>query len=172
MIHGWLVAPGRWLYLVSERNFHMNDGKKVIGKPFQPGNRLGRGRPVGSRNKATLALQTLLEGEGERITRKAIDLATAGDLTAIRICLERLIPPCRERRLRLKLPDVASAEGVSDAFTAVLLAVAEGDLAIGEAAQLANVLELARKAIDTLEVDRRLAEVEKRLEEHHEPRAA
>jgi hypothetical protein len=54
---------------------------------------------MGSRNKATLALQELLDGEAEAIMRKLINLAKGGDMTAIRLCIERLIPPCRERPL-------------------------------------------------------------------------
>ena len=50
------------------------------------------GNPKGARNKATLAAEALLDGKAEAITRKAIDLAKAGDLTAIRLCLERIIP--------------------------------------------------------------------------------
>src|SRR5262245_3660332 len=73
------------------------------GKPFQHGNRFGKGRPVGSRNKSTLALQALLDGDGEAITRKAINLAKSGNESARRLCLERLIPPRRERTVRLKL---------------------------------------------------------------------
>ena len=55
------------------------------GKPFQPGNRFGTGRPNGSRNKATLALPALLDGDGKAITRKAISLAKAGNKTAVRL---------------------------------------------------------------------------------------
>ena len=73
------------------------------GKPFRPGNRFGKGRPTGSRNTATLALQALLDGDGEAIMRKAIRLAKAGNETALRLCLERLIAPRKERLVRLKL---------------------------------------------------------------------
>ena len=61
-----------------------NAGKTVDGK-FTRGNRYGRGRPEGSRNKATLAAQTLLDGEAEALTRKVIDLALSGDITALRL---------------------------------------------------------------------------------------
>src|SRR6267378_2403412 len=44
------------------------------GKPFAPGQSGNpAGRPVGSRNKATLAIDALLDGEGEALTRKAIE---------------------------------------------------------------------------------------------------
>src|SRR5215831_17998620 len=104
------------------------------GKPFQPGNRFGKGRPVGSRNKSTLALEALLDGDGEAITRKAIDLAKSGNESALRLCLERLIPPRRERTVRLNLPaDISTAEGVSRALSAILVSAAQGEITIGEA---------------------------------------
>lgn len=56
-----------------------------------------RGRPVGSHNHATLLAATLLEGEAEAITRKAVELALAGDPMALRLCMERILPPMRER---------------------------------------------------------------------------
>ncbi len=64
------------------------------GRPFEKG-RSGNpaGRRTGSRNKATLALA----GESEALTRRAVELALAGDPTAMRLCLERILPPCRER---------------------------------------------------------------------------
>ena len=137
------------------------DIQRGLGKPFQPGNRYGRGRPAGSRNKTTIAMQDLLDGEGEAITLKAIELAKAGNETALRLCLDRLIAPRRERPVRLSLPNITTAEGVSGAVAAVLDAVALGDVTIGEGVQLANLLEVRRKAMETQEFERRLTEVEK-----------
>jgi hypothetical protein len=37
------------------------DSPRALGKPFLSGNPLGKGRPVGSRNKAKVVLQNLLE---------------------------------------------------------------------------------------------------------------
>src|SRR5262249_60234281 len=48
------------------------------------------GRPRGSRNKTTVLMQNLLEDEAEEITRKAIEMAKAGDMRAIRVCMDRL----------------------------------------------------------------------------------
>jgi len=139
------------------------DTPRGPGKPFLPGNRHGKGRPAGSRNKATIALQELLDGEGAAITRKAIELATAGNERALRLCLERLIPPCRERRVRLTLPlDLTTAGDVSSALAAILGAVAQGGITPGEAVQLANVVEVCRKSMETEEFDRRLTEIDNR----------
>ena len=62
------------------------------------------GQPLGSRNHATLLMESLLEGEAEQLTRKAIELALAGDITALLLCLERLIPPRKDRPIHLILP--------------------------------------------------------------------
>src|SRR5215467_14292404 len=97
------------------------------GRPFEKGNKFGKGRPAGCRNKATIALEALLDGEGEAMTRKAIELALAGSETALRLCLERLVPPRRERLVRLRLPaDLTTATGTSRATGSVLRAVAQG----------------------------------------------
>jgi Family of unknown function (DUF5681) len=50
------------------------------------------GRPFGSRNKATVLMEGLLEGEAEAIARKAIEMAKGGDMAAIRMCMDRLAP--------------------------------------------------------------------------------
>ena len=134
------------------------------GKPFRPGNHFGKGRPAGSRNTATLALQTLLDGEGEAIMRKAISLAKAGNESAIRLCLERLISPRKERPVRVKLrEDISTAEGVSQALAALLASAAQGEITIGEALQFGGLLEMRRKTIETEDFERRLVQMENRI---------
>ena len=135
------------------------------GRPFQVGNQYGKGRPAGSRNNATIALEALLDGEGEAMVRKVIELALDGSETALRLCLERLIPTRRERSVRLRLPsDITTAQGTSRAAGAVLKAVAQGEITPGEAVQLANLLEVRRRAIETQELEGRIAEVERTVE--------
>lgn len=60
-------------------------------KSGQSGNPSGLAK--GALNKATLASQTLLDGEAEALTRKAVELAKEGNPVALRLCLERLLPP-------------------------------------------------------------------------------
>jgi hypothetical protein len=62
------------------------------------------GRPPGSRNKATLLAESIFEGEAENIIRMAIDKAREGDVTAIRLCLERVFPRLRDRATVFDLP--------------------------------------------------------------------
>jgi hypothetical protein len=70
---------------------------RVRGRPFAKGNRPAGRRP-GSRNKKTLAAAVLLEGEAEALTRRAVELALAGDPTAMRLCIERICRPAANGR--------------------------------------------------------------------------
>src|SRR6516165_7000485 len=87
------------------------------------------GKPKGTRNKVTLAVEALLDGEAEALTRKAIELAKGGDLTALRLCMDRLLPPRKDRPVSLDLPRIDSARDAPKAISALLAAVAAGELA-------------------------------------------
>src|SRR5258705_5458931 len=104
----------------NQREMPMTDGVSqkpkglARGRPFAkgPSNR-PTGRRAGSRNKKTLAAAVLLEGEAEALTRRAVELALAGDPTAMRLCIERILPPCRERAVRFALPPIESAADIA-----------------------------------------------------------
>ena len=83
---------------------------RVRGRPFEKG-RSGNplGRRVGCRNKTTIAAAALLAGEAEALTHKAVALALVGDPTAMRLCLERVLPRCREYMVKFALAPIESA---------------------------------------------------------------
>jgi len=62
------------------------------------------GRPRGVRNKATLLAEKLLENEAEEICRQAIELAKKGNIQAIKIVLDRILPPKKEALIFIDLP--------------------------------------------------------------------
>jgi hypothetical protein len=133
---------------------------RVHGRPFEKG-RSGNpgGRRRGSRNKATLAAAALLEGESEALTRKAVEMALAGDPIAMRLCMERVLPPCRERTVKFRLPPIEgtltdetcgpSSRDVSRAMNAVTSALAHGEITPGEAETIAGVVDTFVRAIET-----------------------
>jgi hypothetical protein len=127
------------------------------GKPFARGN---PGRPAGSKNKATLALESLLAGEGEALTRKAIELALGGDATVLRACLDRVLPLRRGRPVNFALPALDTAADLSLALGAVLAATADGSLTPDEALTLAQIVDRRRAAIETVELSERVAALE------------
>jgi hypothetical protein len=130
---------------------------KTRGRPFARGN---PGRPKGARHRVTCAVEDLLEGEAEKLTRKAIDLALGGDTTALRLCLERIAPPRKSRPVTLKLPSVVTADDVAKAQTVVINAAADGLIDLNEAVELAGLLESKRRCLETQMVDERIKKLE------------
>jgi hypothetical protein len=138
-----------------------NAGKtsRPTGRPFQPGN---PGRPKGSRHKTTLAVEALLDGEAEGLTRKAVELALAGDMTALRLCLDRICPPRRDRPVAVDLPGIDNPADLVAATAALVNAAAVGDLSPSEAADLGRVLDTHVRAIETHDLEARIARLEKK----------
>ena len=93
------------------------------------------GKPKGTRHKATQAASLLLEGELDALTRKAIDMALEGDTTALRLCLERIIPPLKSTTPPIKL-NAPLPETLTGKATAFVDAAAAGDIPADVAAQL------------------------------------
>jgi hypothetical protein len=130
---------------------------------FKPGKSANpSGRKAGSRNKVTLAMEALLEGEAEALTRTAIEKAKAGDMMALRICFDRLYPPQKGRSIQIDLPPIKQVDDVVRGYEAVLQAVSEGNITPDEASTIASVLEAKRKAIETVEIEARLTELERK----------
>jgi len=130
---------------------------RARGRPFAVGN---PGRRPGARNKATLAAEALLEGEAEALTRKAVELALSGDTTALRLCLERIAPPRKDRPVPFALPPLGTARDAVTASAALLQAVADGDLTPIEAAELSKLVANHIEALKTTELEERLAALE------------
>lgn len=118
------------------------------------------GRPKGARNKATLAAEALLDGEAESITRKAIDLAKAGDITAIRLCLERIIPARRDRVAAFTLPKIQAVSDAVKASTAIIEAVADGDLTPAEASEISRVIDSFTRTLEAIDFEERISKLE------------
>lgn len=128
---------------------------------FAPGN---PGRPHGTRTRATRAAEALLEGEAEGLTRKAIELALDGDVQALRLCLDRIAPATKSRRVEFDLPEIVTATDVLRGLGAVLSAVASGDLTPDEGEILSKLLELKRRALETVGLESRVTALESERE--------
>ena len=138
-----------------------NSTGKQRGRPFRKG-RSGNpaGEPKGTRHKATMAVQALLEGEAETLTRKCIELANEGDTTALRLCMERLAPAMKSRTVQLSMPSVETADDVLRAQAVTIRAMAAGEITPDEAATIAGILDAKRKAIETVQLEERVAKLE------------
>src|SRR5260370_8199808 len=99
------------------------------GRPFETG-RSGNpaGRPRGAGNKATLAAEPVFDSEAEALSRKAVELALGGSEGALRLCLDRIIAPRRERPIQLAVPPIRSASDIAAALGATVKAAAQGTI--------------------------------------------
>ncbi|MGH1571903.1 hypothetical protein ACRAWG_15915 [Methylobacterium sp. P31] len=127
------------------------------GRPFAAGN---SGRPPGARNKASRALEAMLEGEAEEVTRTAITLAKSGDTVALRLCLERLLPPRKDRPVTFALPEINTPADLPRATTALLRAVSAGEITPIEATELGKLVDAHRHAVEVADIAERLARLE------------
>lgn len=139
-----------------------NAAGKQRGTPFKPG-RSGNpaGKAKGTRHKITLAIEALLDGQAEKLTQKAIDLAMAGDITALRLCMDRLAPVRRDRPVTFDLPKIETADDLPKATGAIMEAVANGVLTPSEAAELGKLVDAHAKAIEVTDLHRRLEAIER-----------
>ena len=135
-----------------------NTAGKQRGRPFQKGQSgNASGRPKGARNAATLACEALLDGQAEALTQKAIQMALDGDAVALRLCLDRIYPPRKDRPVTFTLPPITSARDAADLMAAVTKAVATGNVTPSEATEIAKVIDAYVKAYQTAQLDERVA---------------
>ena len=124
-------------------------------KKGQSGNPAGR--PKGTKDKRT-AIRSLLEGKQAELVEKAVELALAGDTTALKLCLDRCMAPIRARD-----PEVIfeiQGQTLADQGRSVLAGLATGAITPAEAASLLAGLSNLGKLIELDEMDRRLRRLE------------
>jgi hypothetical protein len=138
-----------------------NTAKKQRGRPFKPGQSGNpKGKPKGALNLTTRAAHELLDGKTQALTLKAVELAQDGNVVALRLCLERLIPPRKDRPINLKLPQVAGVGDIPKALGAILEAVAGGEITPQEGQSVAGMLGAYCKAAELVNHEARLEALE------------
>lgn len=126
---------------------------------FAKGNNLG-GRTAGSRNKTTLAVEALLEGDHERLTRAAITAALAGDVSAQRLCLDRIAPARKDSPVSFDLPKVETVADAVGASSSLLAAVAAGEVTPDEAGRVMSLLSAHKSLVEAGDLEARITALE------------
>lgn len=143
----------------------MSDDPNSAGRntdgTFAPGNSLG-GNRKGSRHKVTRAVEALLEGEHEALTRKAIDKALEGDGVALRLCLDRIAPARKDAPVSFELPPIRTAADTVAASSSLLGAVAAGEVTPDEAGRVMALLSAHKGLVEAGDFEARLAALEAR----------
>jgi hypothetical protein len=143
-----------------------NSPKKVRGRPFPKGQSANpSGRPLGSRNTATLYLEKLMGDQGEAVVNSVVEAAINGDMTAAKIIVDRIVPLRKGRPVTIELPPVKTADDVAEAVAALLAQTAKGELTPDEAGALAGILDLRRRSIETVELADQVADLRETLKQ-------
>jgi len=145
---------------------------KVRGRPFEPGNQLGRGRPKGSRNKAKSPGRDLFDEYAPHLTRKCIAQAMQGEPNAMRIRMARISPARLDAFIRMSLPPIKTAGDVDKAAEKVTQALGRGKITPTEGGKVMNILVGRSKIIETVQLDGRIAKLEERIDPDDIPFAA
>jgi hypothetical protein len=95
------------------------------------------------------------------LTKKAIELAKTGDMQALRLCLDRLVPPRKDRPVSFELPAITCAGDAAKASAALVAAVAIGQITPSEAVELGRLLESYVKTLEATDLEERLKKLEK-----------
>jgi len=121
------------------------------------------GRPKGARNKKTLAVESLLEGQAEALTQTAISRALEGDSVALKLCMDRIAPAPKDNRVQFSLPSMVTASDASEAAGSVLRAVSDGELTPIEATRVMGLIDSFRRTLELTDIENRLKALENDL---------
>src|ERR1019366_2278091 len=119
------------------------------GRPFEPGNQFGRGRPKGSRNKRSLIVKQLLDQHSEAIIHKSLVMALQGDIPLLRTLLSYILPRPKDLPCKIGPLPMVTMEELSQTFDATLKRVASGQITPGQAGEIFDWIEARRRVIDT-----------------------
>jgi hypothetical protein len=132
------------------------------GRPFEAGNKMGRGRRPGSRNKRSVFAE-MMEGHGEALIKQCQVLAMQGDPTALKLCIDRLVAPCKSSSSRFRLPPLRTVNDLVQALPRIMQEVARGRLSAQEGEAIASMLDSQRRALETEEFEARLKAMEQKM---------
>jgi len=142
---------------------------ELRGRPFQPGNTFGRGRPKGSRNQTTKKMKELLEKYSESILQKCMSMALKGDRVALKLCVERLFPARPDGYIQMPLPRTQTLQDVADGNQLVLQAIARGRITPADGEALSRILEDRRRVLESVEWEARIEALEQSGKKREQP---
>ena len=118
------------------------------------------GRPRGSRNKTTLLLQEALERSAHAIVQRATEMAINGNIGAVRLCMDRLLPRRKDEPAACELLPLEKPADAVGAMRAIAAAVSAGDLTAEEALKFSRVIDVYVNALEAHDFEERLTKLE------------
>jgi hypothetical protein len=94
-----------------------------------------------------------------------IEAAKGGDMATAKLCLERLLPPVRERPCSFRLPRLESCQDATSALAMILDGMARGELLPHESEALSNIVSSFVRTAELVDLESRLTALEKARDE-------
>lgn len=143
-----------------------NAGRNQVGQFVKGASGNPRGKRKGTLHKATRAALALMDGQLEEVTQVLIDKAMSGDMVAVKLVFDKLVPQAKEIPISAgpTLPAKLTAENLPEAMEMIVKAVASGNLLPGEGQVLTGMLNGLGKALELSELEKRVAALEGRKE--------
>jgi len=129
------------------------------GRPFEPGNKFGRGRPRGSKNKRTQLAQKLFEDHSAAIMALAIN-ASRQDRQMLRMLASRIAPRPRNVPVKVGSLPIGTLEDLDQASTAILKKALSGQISWSEAAEACGAIETRRSVLVSPTLEGRVSALE------------
>lgn len=118
--------------------------KGVSGNP--------KGRPYGVKNRVSVVVHEIFEREAPAIIYKLIELAKSGNISAIKLILDRICPISKDADLKFKLPEIDNRDGINKAKAEVQKDFIDGKLSVSETKEAIDFLKIAEKSNVGMEV--------------------
>ena len=153
-------SNGQWNKFLIGHNARNQSASNNGG--FRQGNKHGKGRPKGSKNKVTIAAENVFVAESGAIARKATEMALEGNPAMIRLVLERIVPIKKSTPVKLDgIPIVNNASDVHLLTSFLLEAMATGKISPIDGEAFSRVVEKHINALRVNDLEIQLKEIEK-----------
>ena len=129
------------------------------GRPFEPGNKFGRGRPKGSPNKKTQEAQKLFEDNSPAIMALAINKCRE-DRQMLRMLASHLVPRQKDSPVKIGRLPMTTLEDLNRASEVVLNKATSGKISLAEALDITTMIESRRRVLEAQDLERRLSALE------------
>lgn len=137
---------------------------KVVGRPFKKGEVANpAGRPRGVPDRRT-AYRQLIESRMPELVEKCVMLALRGDMQALRLCIERVLPLPKADDGVVDLGEPLTGSP-SEQAALILRSVGEGRLGPATAATLMNAVAAQARVMEFDELRRRLEALEQKRQQ-------
>jgi hypothetical protein len=105
-------------------------------------------------------VEQLAEGQAEQLVQRVLELAHAGDVSCLRMKLDRLWPPRKGQPVYARMPPINSSQDVLAAIASIWTAIREGRLTPDEASAWSVVIDRSIHAIELHAIPKRIAALE------------